>query len=108
MKVKTYIGLLSAGSLGGAFFIGIFGWWMLASNAKSNRELKEESRNSGASSAEYRDVLAFLNLSRGVFEAMEIYPENYSGVYGVARDRISAAKDGISGDFRASPKSLPC
>ena len=95
MKVKTYIGLLSAGSLGGAFFIGIFGWWMLASNAKSNRELKEESRNSGASSAEYRDVLAFLNLSRGVFEAMEIYPENYSGVYGVARDRISAAKEGI-------------
>jgi signal transduction histidine kinase len=95
MKVKTYIGLLSVGSLGGAFFIGIFGWWMLASNAKSNRELKEESRNTGASSAEYRDVLAFLNLSRGVFETMEIYPENYSGVYGVARDRISAAKDGI-------------
>ena len=26
---------------------------------------------------------------------MEIYPENYSGVYGVARDRISAAKEGI-------------
>ena len=96
MKVKTYIGLLSAGSLGGAFFIGIFGWWMLASNAKSNRELKEESRNSGASSAEYRDVLAFLNLARGVFVAMEIYPENYSGVYGVARDRISAAKNGVS------------
>ena len=74
MRVKTYIGLLSAGGLGGAL-IGIFGWWMLASNAKSNRELKEESRNSGASSAEYRDVLAFLNLSRGVFEAMEIYPK---------------------------------
>ena len=107
MRVKTYIGLLSAGGLGGAFLIGIFGWWMLASNAKSNRELKEESRNSGASSAEYRDVLAFLNLSRGVFEAMEIYPKNYSGIYGVARDRISAAKEGVRVILEQHQKHYP-
>ena len=29
MKVRSYIGLLTAGSLGGALIVGIFGWWML-------------------------------------------------------------------------------
>ena len=42
MRVKTYIGLLSAGGLEGAFLIGIFGWWMLASNAKSIENLKKK------------------------------------------------------------------
>jgi len=95
MKVKTYIGLLSAGSLSGALFVGIFGWWMLTSINQSTQELEEESRNSGASSSEYQDIQAFLSTSRGIFEALEIYPESYAGVYGVAKDRIVMAKEGL-------------
>jgi len=95
MKVKTYIGLLSSGSLGGALFVGVFGWWMLTSINQSTQELEEESRNSGASSSEYQDIQAFLSTSRGIFEALEIYPESYAGVYGVAKDRIVMAKEGL-------------
>ena len=85
MKVKTYIGLLSAGSLGGAILVGIFGWWMLASVNQSTKELEEESKNSGASSSEYQDIQAFLATTRGVFEALEIYPDKFEGVFGVAK-----------------------
>jgi len=87
--------------------VGAFGWWMLASNAESNRELKEESKNSGARSAEYSDIMDFLSSSRGVFKSMEIYPENYSGVYGVARDRIVAAKDAIRLIMERHQKNYP-
>ena len=107
MKVKSYIGLLSAGSLGGALLVGIFGWWMLESNARSNRELKEESQNSGVSSAEYSDVIAFLDASRNISKALEIYPENYSGVYGVVRDRLSAAKEGMRVILERHRKNYP-
>jgi hypothetical protein len=53
MKVRSYIGLLSSGSLGGALVVGLFGWWMLSGMNQSNRELEIESRNSGSSSSEY-------------------------------------------------------
>ena len=95
MKVKTYIGLLSAGSLGGAILVGIFGWWMLASVNQSTKELEEESKNSGASSSEYQDIQAFLATTRGVFEALEIYPDRYQGVFGVAKDRLILSKEGL-------------
>jgi len=95
VKVKTYIGLLSAGSLGGAILVGIFGWWMLASVNQSTKELEEESKNSGASSSEYQDIQAFLAATRGVFEALEIYPDRYQGVFGVAKDRLILSKEGL-------------
>ena len=95
MKVKTYIGLLSAGSLGGAILVGIFGWWMLASINQSTKELEEESKNSGASSSEYQDIQAFLATTRGVFEALEIYPDKFEGVFGVAKDRLMMSKEGL-------------
>ena len=96
MKVRSYIGLLTAGSLGGALIVGIFGWWMLVSINHSNRELEQESRNSGDSSSEYLDVHSFLSATRGCFEAFEVYPENFLGVYGVVRDRIVVAKEGLN------------
>jgi len=95
VKVKTYIGLLSAGSLGGAILVGIFGWWMLASVNQSTKELEEESKNSGASSSEYQDIQAFLATTRAVFEALEIYPDRYQGVFGVAKDRLILSKEGL-------------
>ncbi len=96
MKVKSYIGLLSAGSIGGALIVGIFGWWMLSGINQSNRELEQESRNSGASSNEYLDIHAFLSATRGCFEAFEIYPQDFTGIYGVVRDRIIVAKEGLN------------
>ena len=96
MKVRSYIGLLTAGSLGGALVVGIFGWWMLVSINQSNRELEQESRNSGDSSSEYLDIHSFLSATRGCFEAFEVYPENFLGVYGVVRDRIVVAKAGLN------------
>ncbi len=96
MKVRTYIGLLSAGSLSGAVIVGVFGWWMLSSANQANRELELESRNSGASSDEYQDLHAFMAAAREIFKAWEIYPEHYKGIFGVARDQLSLAKEGIN------------
>ena len=96
MKVKSYIGLLSSGSLGGALVVGLFGWWMLSGINQSNRELEEESRNSGSSSGEYLDIQSFLSATRGCFEAFEIYPPNFSGIYGVVCDRLVQSKEGLN------------
>ena len=95
MKVRSYIGLLSSGSLGGALVVGMFGWWMLSGMNQSNRELEIESRNSGSSSSEYLDIQAFLSATRSSFEAFEIYPQNFSGIYGVVRDRLVQSKEGL-------------
>ena len=96
MKVRSYIGLLSAGSIGGALIVGIIGWLILSGINQSHRELEQESRNSGDSSSEYLDAHAFLSATRGCFEAFEIYPPNFTGVYGVVRDRIILAKEGLN------------
>ena len=96
MKVRTYIAILSSASLGGAILVGVFGWWMLSGINQSNRELEQESRNSGDSSSEYQDIHAFLAATRGCFEAVEIYPPDFVGIYGVVRDRIILAKEGLN------------
>jgi len=67
----------------------------LASVNQSTKELEEESKNSGASSSEYQDIQAFLATTRGVFEALEIYPDRYQGVFGVAKDRLILSKEGL-------------
>ncbi|HAF58593.1 MAG TPA: hypothetical protein DCL00_03300 [Opitutae bacterium] len=96
MKVRSYIGLLSAGSLGGALIVGIIGWWMLSGINQSSRELEQESKNSGDSSSEYLDIHAFLSTTRGCFEAFETYPQNFLGIYGVVRDRLVLSKEGLN------------
>ena len=96
MKVRSYIGLLSAGSLGGALIVGIIGWWMLSGINQSSRELEQESKNSGDSSSEYLDIHAFLSATRGCFEAFETYPQDFLGIYGVVRDRLILSKEGLN------------
>ncbi|MEL0098375.1 MAG: ATP-binding protein [Opitutae bacterium] len=76
--------------------VGIIGWWMLSGINQSSRELEQESKNSGDSSSEYLDIHAFLSATRGCFEAFEIYPQNFSGIYGVVRDRLVLAKEGLN------------
>ena len=67
----------------------------MASVNQSTKELEEESKNSGASSSEYQDIQAFLATTRGVFEALEIYPDKFQGVFGVAKDRLMMSKEGL-------------
>ena len=88
--------MLTDGSLRGALIVGIVGWLILSGINQSNRELEQESRNSGDSSSEYLDAHAFLSATRGCFEAFEIYPQNFTGVFGVVRDRIVLAKEGLN------------
>ena len=86
MKVRSYIWLLSSASLGGALLVGILGWWMFHSTNQLADELNEESKNSGKSAGEYSDVKDFLEVARSIVVSLEVYPENYEGIFGVTWD----------------------
>ncbi|MBT3637209.1 MAG: hypothetical protein HN531_09730 [Opitutae bacterium] len=92
MKVKTYIALLSIGSLAGASLLIGLGWWVFYEFAQATRALDEETRRTGESSIEYKDVSAFLDTTRNVFTSLEVYPERYAGLFGVTRDELSLAE----------------
>ena len=96
MKVRSYIWLLFSASLGGAILVGILGWWMFHSTNKLAEELNAESKNSGKSAGEYSDVKDFLEVSRSIVVSLEVYPENYEGIFGVTWDRLTAAKKGLN------------
>ena len=96
MKVRSYIWLLSSASIGGALLVGILGWWMFHSTNQLADELKNETENSGKSSGEYSVVKDFLELSRSIVMSLEVYPENYAGIFGVTWDRLNAAKKGLN------------
>jgi signal transduction histidine kinase len=92
LKVKAYIALLSIGSLAGASLLIGLGWWVFADLAQATRALDEETRRTGESSIEYKDVSAFLDTTRNVFTSLEIYPERYAGLFGVTREELSLAE----------------
>jgi signal transduction histidine kinase len=92
LKVKTYIALLSIGSLAGASLLIGLGWWVFYEFAQATRALDEETRRTGESSIEYKDVSAFLDTTRNVFTSLEVYPERYAGLFGVTRDELSLAE----------------
>lgn len=96
MKVRSYIWLLSSASLCGALVVGILGWWMFHSTNKLADELNEESKNSGKSAGEYSDIKDFLEVSRSIVVSLEVYPENYEGIFGVTWDRLTSAKKGLN------------
>ncbi len=96
MRVRSYIVLLTSGSLLGALSIGIFGWLTFQGLNNATNDLEKEAAKSGSSSTEHEDVKAFLSTARSVFVTMEIYPENYSGVFSIAYDAISLAKEGAN------------
>ena len=73
--------------LGGLHFSGL---------KQATSELQEESKKTGDSSEEYSDVQAFLQTTRGIFVALEIYPKNYPGVFNVAKENMVLAKEGLN------------
>ena len=96
MKVRSYIALLTAGGLGGAVFIALLGWFTFSGLKKSTSELQEESKKTGDSSEEYSDAQAFLQTTRGIFVALEIYPKSFPGVFNVAKENMALAKEGLN------------
>ena len=68
------------------------GWWVFYEFAQATRALDEETRRTGESSIEYKDVSAFLDTTRNVFTYLEVYPERYAGLFGVTRDELSLAE----------------
>ena len=96
MRVRSYIVLLTSGSLLGALFIAVFGWFTFQGLNNATDELEQEAARSGSSSSEHADVKAFLDTSRSVFITMEIYPQNYSGVYSIAYDALTLAREGAN------------
>jgi len=68
------------------------GWWGFASLSSATRELEKETRRTGELSVEYKDVEAFLSTARNIMVSMEVYPENYEGLFGVTRDELSMAE----------------
>ena len=77
--------------VGASLLIGL-GWWAFSDLAKATRLLDEETRRTGESSIEYQDVHAFFDTTRNVFTSLDIYPERYSGLFGVTRDELSLAQ----------------
>ncbi len=96
MKVRSYIILLTIGSLAGAFSIAGFGWFAFQGLNSATEELESESRKTGISSDEFGDVNAFLETTRRIFESMDIYPENYTGLFSVVLDDLVLAKEGLN------------
>ena len=96
MRVRTYIVLLTSGSLIGALSIAIFGWLTFSGLNKATDDLEQEAKMSGSSSDELADIMAFLATTRSIFVTMEIYPKNYSGVFSIALEAISLAKEGVN------------
>ncbi|MDA7756883.1 ATP-binding protein [Opitutales bacterium] len=96
MRVRTYIVLLTSGSLIGALCIALFGWLTFSGLNEATDELEKEAQKSGISSDELSDVMAFLTTTRSIFITMEIYPENFSGVFSIAYDAITLAKEGAN------------
>tara|TARA_Y100001947_G_scaffold18537_1_gene13537 strand:- start:1115 stop:2809 length:1695 start_codon:yes stop_codon:yes gene_type:complete len=92
LKVRTYIALLSVGSLLGASLLIGLGWWGFASLSSVTRELEKETQRTGELSVEYKDVEAFLSTTRNIMVSMEVYPENYEGLFGVTRDELREAE----------------
>ena len=69
---------------------------MFHSTNKLAEELNEESKSSGKSAGEYSDIKDFLEVSRSIVVSLEVYPENYEGIFGVTWDRLTAAKKGLN------------
>ena len=96
MKVRSYILLLTTGSLLGALFISLFGWITFNGLRDATNSLEEEAKSTGSSSEEFSVVSSFLSSTREVFTIMETYPQNYPGVFNVAYDSITLSKESIN------------
>mgnify|MGYP001180264710 CR=1 FL=1 len=107
MKVRSYIVLLTSASLLGALMIAVFAWYTYDRLEEATNSYEKEKNLYGDSSTELEDINALLSVVRNIFTAMEIYPENYDGLFSVAFDGITSAKGGLNEISRKYGERFP-
>ena len=95
MKVRSYVIFLTLASLGGALVLAIFGWWMFSGLQKATAQLRMETEKSGAASQEYSDIQVLLTSTRDALSTMEVYPKEFKGVFGVARNHLVYSREAL-------------
>jgi len=95
VKVRSYVILLTLAGLGGASILAVFGWWKFSGLQLVTDELRSEAEKSGAASQEYSDVQAFLTSTRDALNAMEVYPKEFRGLFGVVRNSLVYSVAGL-------------
>ncbi|MDE0577465.1 MAG: ATP-binding protein, partial [Opitutales bacterium] len=108
MKVRSYVILLTLAGLGGASILAIFGWWKFSGLQSATDELRLEAERSGAASQEHLDIQVFLTSSSDALNAMEVYPKEFKGLFGVVRDSLvysAAALEKITDEYSSNYKA---
>lgn len=108
MKVRSYVILLTLAGLGGASILAIFGWWKFSGLQSATDELRLEAEKSGAASQEYSDVQALLISTRDALNAIEVYPKEFKGLFGVVRNSLVysvAALEKIKDEYSSNYKA---
>lgn len=108
MKVSSYVILLTLAGLGGASILAIFGWWKFSDLQSATDELRLEAERSGAASEEHLAIQVFLTSSSDALNAMEVYPQEFKGLFGVVRNSLvysSAALEKITDEYSSNYKA---
>ena len=108
MKVRSYVILLTLSGLGGASILAIFGWWKFSGLQSATDELRLEAERSGAASQEHLDIQVFLTSSGDALNAMEVYPKEFKGLFGVVRDSLvysASALEKITDEYSSNYKA---
>jgi signal transduction histidine kinase len=108
VKVSSYVILLTLAGLGGASILAIFGWWKFSNLQSATDELRLEAERSGAASEEHLAIQVFLTSSSDALNAMEVYPQEFKGLFGVVRNSLvysSAALEKITDEYSSNYKA---
>ena len=100
--------LLTLAGLGGASILAIFGWWKFSDLQSATDELRLEAERSGAASQEHLAIQVFLTSSSDALNAMEVYPQEFKGLFGVVRNSLvysSAALEKITDEYSSNYKA---
>lgn len=100
--------LLTLAGLGGASILAIFGWWKFSGLQSATDELRLEAERSGAASQEHLDIQVFLTSSSDALNAMEVYPKEFKGLFGVVRNSLvysAAALEKITDEYSSNYKA---
>jgi signal transduction histidine kinase len=108
VKVSSYVILLTLAGLGGASILAIFGWWKFSDLQSATDELRLEAERSGAASQEHLALQVFLTSSSDALNAMEVYPKEFKGLFGVVRNSLvysAAALEKITDEYSSNYKA---
>ena len=100
--------LLTLAGLGGASVLAIFGWWKFSGLQSATDELRLEAERSGAASQEHLDIQVFLTSSSDALNAMEVYPKEFKGLFGVVRNSLvysAASLEKITEEYSSNYKA---